>query len=93
MLKSFNDMEAEKIFNGIISKRLPADIQTRTFNKLAAINAALIIEDLRVPPSNHLEVLKGDRNGQYSLRINDRYRICFYWKDNNAENVEIVDYH
>jgi proteic killer suppression protein len=93
MIKSFNDKEAEKIFNGLVSKRLPLDIQTRTFSKLTAIHAAKGIDDLRVPPSNHLEALKGDRNGQYSIRINDRYRVCFYWNDNNAENVEIADYH
>jgi proteic killer suppression protein len=93
MITSFNDKEAEKIFNGIASKRLPSDIQTRAFNKLTAIQAANVIEDLRIPPSNHLEALKGDRNGQYSIRINDRYRVCFRWNDNNAENVEIVDYH
>jgi proteic killer suppression protein len=92
MIKSFNDKETEKIFNGIISKRLPPDIQTRTFNKLTAIHAASVIEDLRMPPSNHLEALKGGRQGQYSIRINAQYRVCFYWNDNNAENVEIVDY-
>jgi proteic killer suppression protein len=93
MIKSFNDKDAEKIFKGIASKRLPVDIQTRTFNKLTSINAARVIEDLRIPPSNHLEALKGDRNGQYSIRINDQYRICFYWNDNNAENIEVADYH
>ncbi|GHT65208.1 plasmid maintenance system killer protein [Spirochaetia bacterium] len=93
MIKSFNDKETEKIFNGMVSKRLPQDIQARAFNKLTAIHAAGVIEDLRIPPSNHLEALKGDRKGQYSIRINDQYRVCFYWNDDNAENVEIVDYH
>jgi proteic killer suppression protein len=93
MIKSFNDKETEKIFNGMVSKRLPRDILTRAFNKLTALHAANVIEDLRIPPSNHLESLKGDRKGQYSIRINDRYRVCFHWNDNNAENVEIVDYH
>jgi proteic killer suppression protein len=93
VIKSFNDKETEKIFNGVVSKRLPPDLQTRAFNKLTAIHAANVIEDLRIPPSNHLEALKGDRKGQHSIRINDRYRVCFRWNDNNAENVEIVDYH
>ncbi|GHV73589.1 plasmid maintenance system killer protein [Spirochaetia bacterium] len=98
MITSFNDKEAEKIFNGMASKRLPLDIQERAFNKLTAIHAANVIEDLRIPPSNQwtkgpFEALKGDRKGQYSIRINDRYRVCFRWNDNNAENVEIVDYH
>jgi proteic killer suppression protein len=93
MIKSFGDTEAQKIFNGIASKKLPRDIQGRAFNKLTAIHAASVIEDLRIPPSNHLETLKGNRKGQYSIRINDQYRVCFRWTDNNAENVEIVDYH
>jgi proteic killer suppression protein len=93
MIKSFSDKETEKIFNGIVSKKLPLEIQTRAFNKLTAIHAAIIIEDLRIPPSNHLEALKGNREGQYSIRINDRYRVCFCWNEHDAENVEIVDYH
>ncbi|GHU23426.1 plasmid maintenance system killer protein [Spirochaetia bacterium] len=72
---------------------MPPDIQARAFNKLTAIHGANVIEDLRIPPSNHLESLDGDRKGQYSIRINDQYRICFYWNDNNAGSVEIVDYH
>ncbi|GHV92511.1 plasmid maintenance system killer protein [Spirochaetia bacterium] len=93
MIKSFNDKETEKIFNGMVSKKLPLDIQVRAFNKLTAIHAASVIEDLRIPPSNHLEALKGGRKGQHSIRINDQFRVCFYWNDNSAENVEIVDYH
>jgi proteic killer suppression protein len=93
MITSFNDRETEKVFNGMASKKLPLDIQTRAFNKLTAIHAANAIDDLRIPPSNHLEALKGDRKGQYSIRINDKYRVCFIWNDNNAENAEIVDYH
>jgi proteic killer suppression protein len=93
MIKSFNDRETEKIFNGRVSRRLPLDIQTRAFNKLTAIHAANVLEDLKIPPSNNLEALKGNRKGQYSIRINDKYRVCFHWTDNNAENVEIVDYH
>ncbi|MDR2865485.1 MAG: type II toxin-antitoxin system RelE/ParE family toxin [Spirochaetaceae bacterium] len=93
MIKSFDDKETEKLFNGMTSKKLPLDIQMRAFNKLTAIHAANVIEDLRIPPSNHLEALKDDRKGQYSIRINDKYRVCFIWNDNNADNVEIVDYH
>ncbi|MDR1894430.1 MAG: type II toxin-antitoxin system RelE/ParE family toxin, partial [Spirochaetales bacterium] len=70
MITSFNDKETEKIFNGMMSKRLPPDIQARAFNKLTAIHAANVIDDLKMPPSNHLEALKGDRKGQHSIRIN-----------------------
>jgi proteic killer suppression protein len=93
MIKSFRCNETEKIFRGVSSRKFPVDIQTRAFTKLAALHAAFSFTDLKSPPSNHLEELKGDRAGQYSVRINDKYRICFRWSDNNAENVEIVDYH
>jgi proteic killer suppression protein len=93
MIQSFLCKETEKIFHGLFSRKFPPDIQTRAFNKLAAIHASLTLDDLKSPPSNHLEQLKGDRNGQYSIRINDKYRICFLWDENNAEDVEIVDYH
>jgi proteic killer suppression protein len=93
MIKSFHCKETEKIFAGVFSRKFPAGIQTRTFNKLAALHAALNLTDLKAPPSNNLEELKGDRAGQYSIRINDKYHICFRWSANNAEDVEIVDYH
>ena len=93
MIKSFKDKESEKIFQGQISRKFPASLQTRSFNKLAAIHASKTLDDLKSPPSNHLEQLKGDRSGQYSIRINDKYRICFKWKDGITEDVEIVDYH
>ena len=93
MIQAFKCKETEKIFNGLLSLKFPMDIQTRAFNKLAAIHASLTIEDLKSPPSNHLEQLKGDRNGQYSIRINKKYRICFLWNECNANEVEIVDYH
>jgi proteic killer suppression protein len=93
MIQSFKCRETEKIFNGLTSRKFPADIQIRAFNKLASIHVSLSLNDLKSPPSNNLELLKGDRTGQYSIRINDKYRICFIWKRNNAENVEIVDYH
>ena len=93
MIRSFKCKETEKIYNGFISKQYPVEIQTRAFNKLAAIQASITLEDLRSPPSNHLELLKGDRKGQYSIRINKQFRICFKWKEGYAEEVEIVDYH
>lgn len=72
---------------------MPADLVRRAFKKLAILNAAITLENLKVPPGNQLEALRGDRTGQYSVRLNDRYRICFSWRDGNAFNVEIVDYH
>jgi len=93
MIQSFICKETEKIFHGLISRKFPNNIQTRAFNKLAAIHASLTLDDLKSPPSNHLEQLKGDRAGQHSIRINDKYRICFVWNESNAEKVEIIDYH
>ena len=93
MIHSFNCKETEKIFHGSVSRKFPVDIQVRAFNKLAAIHASLSLNDLKSPPSNHLELLKGDRSDQYSIHINDKYRICFVWCDDKADKVEIVDYH
>ena len=93
MIKTFKDKELARLIEGERIKSLPADIQKRAFTKLLMLNAANSITDLRVPPSNHLEALSGDRKGQYSIRINDKYRICFKWQDNDAFDVEIVDYH
>jgi proteic killer suppression protein len=93
MIKSFKCKETEKIFKGKFSKKLPNEIQYRALKKLHAIDVSEDINDLRVPPSNHLELLLGDRKGQYSIMVNDQYRICFDWIDDNAINVEIVDYH
>ena len=93
MIQSFKCKETEKIFNGLLSRKFPIDIQSRAFNKLTAIHISLNIDDIRNPPSNHLEQLKGDRANQYSIRINKKYRICFEWNGNSAENIEIVDYH
>ena len=93
MIKTFKNKELEKLIEGEKIKSLPADIQKRAFTKLLMLNAANSVTDLRIPPSNHLEALSGDRKGQYSIRINDKYRICFKWKDNDAFDVEIVDYH
>lgn len=93
MIKSFNCRETEKIFQGKRSKKFPTDIQPRAFQKLAMLNASENIEDLRIPPSNNLESLSGDRKGQWSIRINHKYRICFTWDEHKANNVEIVEYH
>jgi len=93
VIKSFRDKETEKIYLRERSARLPGDIQQIALRKLRMINNAQNINDLRIPPSNRLEKLSGDRAGQYSIRINDRWRICFVWKDNNAYYVEITDYH
>ena len=93
VIKSFRCRETEKIFQREFSRKFAHDIQQRAFVKLNAIDAAISIEDLRLPPSNRLEPLKGKRQGQWSIRINDQWRICFIWLNDNAEKVEIVDYH
>jgi len=93
MILSFKCRETEKNFNLIQSCKLPYDIQGTALRKLKYLHAAVSINDLRIPPNNRLEALKGNRLGQYSIRINDKYRICFKWLDGNAANVEIVDYH
>ena len=93
MIKTYRNKESESAAQGKFGKRVPADIRKRTKMRLDRINAAVELSDLTVPPSHLLEVLKGDRNGQHSIRINDQFRICFTWKNGNAYNVEIVDYH
>ncbi|MDP4008716.1 MAG: type II toxin-antitoxin system RelE/ParE family toxin [Candidatus Peregrinibacteria bacterium] len=93
MIKEYKCKETEKIFNRTISLKLPKDIQKVALRKLNMIHAAISINDLRTPPGNHLEKLTGDRKDQHSIKINDQWRICFQWKENNAYNVEIVDYH
>lgn len=93
MIKSFADKETELIYNQKFSKRLPNTIQKVALRKLMMIDNAKCLEDLRVPPSNHLEQLSGDRKGQHSIRINDQWRVCFTEKDGHYYNVEIVDYH
>jgi len=90
---SFRDKEAEKLFRREKSRRLPGDIQTTARRKLEILNAASSLSDLRIPPSNRLEKLKGDRRDKYSIRINDQWRICFDWDGHDAAEVEIVDYH
>ena len=93
MIRSFADRETELVWQGIRSRRLPSDIQRIALRKLLYINRAKTIVDLREPPGNNLEALKRDRAGQWSIRINDQWRICFRWVNEHAEDVEIVDYH
>jgi proteic killer suppression protein len=93
MIASFRDKGTETIWEGRRSRRLPGDIQAVTLRKLRLLNNARRLEDLRVPPANRLEALKGDRSGQHSIRINDQWRICFVWRNGHAYDVEIVDYH
>jgi len=93
MIRSFGDSETEKIWVGIVSKKLPITIQTIARRKLRMINNAQNINDLRVPPANRLEKLKGNLNGFRSIRINNQWRIVFLWSDNDAYEVTIMDYH
>ena len=93
MIKTFKSKDLAKLIEGEQIKSLPADIQKRAFTKLLMLNAADSLTDLKFPPANHLETLSGDRKGQYSIRVNDKYRICFKWQENNAFEVELVDYH
>jgi proteic killer suppression protein len=93
VIKSFKCRETERIYRGRFSRRLPRDIQRLTARKLEMLSAASQLKSLRIPPSNLLEKLKGDRSGQHSIRINKQWRICFIWKSGDAHDVEIVDYH
>ena len=93
MIRSFASRTAEDIWNGIALRRLPLEIQNVARRKLRMMNNATTIRELRIPPNNRLEKLKGKRAGQYSIRINDQWRICFQWIDGDAYEVEIVDYH
>jgi len=93
MIRGFRSAETETIWQGRRSRRLPADIQTVALRKLMMLNRARTLEDLRVPPANRLEPLKGARAGQWSIRINRQWRVCFLWRDGDADDVEIVDYH
>ena len=93
MIKTFKDAETQKIYRRERSRKLPPDIQQIALRKLRMINNSININDLRVPPANRLEKLSGDREGQYSIRINDQWRICFEWQGSDAFRVEITDYH
>ena len=93
MIKTFKDAETEKIYQRERSRKLPPDIQQVALWKLRMVNNSINLNDLRVPPANRLEKLSGNRAGQYSVRINDQWRICFEWRGSDAFNVEITDYH
>ena len=93
MIKSFRDADTERLWQEERSRRIPANIHKAAFKKLQMLNAAASLSDLLVPPGNRLERLRGDLEGQHSIRINDQYRICFEWRESNAYNVEITDYH
>jgi proteic killer suppression protein len=93
MIRSFADAETEQFFNTGRSRRLPREILRRAAMRLQQMDAATDVEDLRLPPSNRLELLKGDRAGRHSIRINDQWRVCFRFVDGDAYDVEIVDYH
>lgn len=93
MIRSFKDKETQKIFERVRSRKLPSDIQQVALRKLRMLNRAETLQDLRVPPANRLERLVGSRKDQYSVRINDQWRVCFEWQDGDAFDVEIVDYH
>ena len=93
MIKTFRRKDTEKIFQGTFATGLPKDIHRVALRKLTQIHSAATLEFLRIPPGNRLEKLIGEREGQWSIRINDQWRICFIWQDGHAYNVEIVDYH
>jgi len=93
MIRSFKCKEAEKVWNGNVSRKLPTDIQAIARRKLRMLNNAIELNDLRIPPANRLEALKGERKSQYSIRINQQWRICFKWKNGDVLDIEIVDYH
>ena len=92
-MNKFKDALTRRIFEGIVVKGIPPDVIRKTVMKLTMVEAATEIRELAVPPSNHLEKLKGDRDGQWSIRVNDKYRICFKWRDGRACEMEFTDYH
>ena len=93
MILSFKCKETAKVFDSGFSRKFPSSILKSAIIRLAMLNRSEKLEDLKIPPSNHLEKLSGDREDQYSIRINDKYRVCFKWQENNVYDVEIVDYH
>ena len=92
-MNRFRNEDAKRLFAGQTVGRLPADIQRRARLRLQRVVAASVLTDLRVPPSHRLEVLRGDRQGQYSIRVNDQWRVCFVWTDRGAMEIEVTDYH
>lgn len=93
MIESFRDKRAAAVFQGLLPKGFPADLANAPRRKLRMLDAAIRLDDLRVPPANRLEALSGSRAGQHSIRINDQWRVCFVWHDGRPADVEIVDYH
>jgi len=93
VIRSFADKDTQRVFQRLATKHFSIELQRFAYRKLTIIDAAEAVNDLRIPPGNRLEKLKGAREGQYSIRINDKWRICFHWKDNDAYEVEIADYH
>jgi proteic killer suppression protein len=93
MIVSFRDAETATVWEGRRSRKLSSDIQASALRKLRLVNNAKRLDDLRVPPGNRLEALRGERSGQHSIRVNDQWRICFVWREGHANQVEIVDYH
>jgi addiction module HigA family antidote len=93
VIRSFANKDTKRVFHRLASKRLSIELQHAAYRKLTIIDATEEINDLRIPPGNRLEKLKNNREGQYSIRTNDQWRICFYWKNNHAYEVEIVNYH
>lgn len=93
MIKSFKDRDSQKVFEGKYSKKVPKDLTRTAERKLRILNRAESLDDLRIPPGNRLEALKGNRKDQWSIRVNDQFRICFAWKETDAYDVELIDYH
>jgi proteic killer suppression protein len=93
VIRSFADSETERVFQRLSCKRFSVDVQRIAYRKLVVIDAAETINDLRIPPGNRLEKLKGNREGQDSIRVNDKWRVCFRWREGDAYEVEITDYH
>jgi len=93
MIVNFRDNDTESLWKTGKSRRIPANIRRVALRKLAMLNAALELDNLKVPPANHLEELKFNRKGQHSIRVNDQFRVCFVWRNGNAYDVEVVDYH
>ena len=93
MIRGFRSKEAENIWHGEVTRRLPLAVQIVARRKLRMLNSARRLDDLRIPPANRLEALKGERKGQFSIRINEQWRLCFRWTEAGADDVEIVDYH
>jgi proteic killer suppression protein len=93
LIKSFRCKRTAAVFRNLMPKGFPADVVPAARRKLAMLDAATRLDDLRIPPNNRLEALRGDRAGQYSIRVNDQWRLCFVWQDGHAHEVEMVDYH